>query len=313
MRLNDLFTRNVVTATPEESLAALARKMRDHHVGAVVVLEHEHPVGIVTDRDLALTLGAGSARPDSPARDVMTRHVLAIPADTEVFTATRYIRECGVRRLPIVDRDDRVVGLVSLDDLLLRLAGEMFNLSEGIRLSMTPGAQGPAYAEPEEVRESPSWIRRMLDRRGIRYQELRHAEAFTAQELAEREHFSGHRVAKVVVVLADGRPVELVLPATRRVSLALVRKLLDAEDVRLATEDEMAQFFGGCEVGAMPALRPGKEVPVLMDRSLKVEGDILFQAGTHRDAVRLDFQDWFELVRPQVASFAAPLEPTPAG
>jgi prolyl-tRNA editing enzyme YbaK/EbsC (Cys-tRNA(Pro) deacylase) len=61
-------------------------------------------------------------------------------------------------------------------------------------------------------------------------------------------------------------------------------------------------------VGAIPALRHWKDVDVLMDRSLQVEGNILFQAGTHADAVRLSFYDWYEMVKPQVASFSEPCQ-----
>ena len=151
---------------------------------------------------------------------------------------------------------------------------------------------------------TPLWIRRTLRLRGIPFEELHHAEVYTAQEVAQREHFSGHRVAKVVVVMADGRPVELILPASRHVNLDRVRMVLHAQDVRLATEDEMEDYFTDCELGAVPALRHWKGVEVLMDRSLNAADEILFQAGTHEDAVRLNFRDWYELVRPQVATFS---------
>jgi Ala-tRNA(Pro) deacylase len=148
----------------------------------------------------------------------------------------------------------------------------------------------------------------MLILRGIPFEELRHPHVYTAQEVAQREHFSGHRVAKVVVVLVDGHPVELILPASRHVNLDRVRKVLSAQEVRLASEREMEKFFTDCVVGAVPALRHWKGVDVLMDRSLTVEGKILFQAGTHADAIRLDFRDWYELVNPQVATFSEPGE-----
>jgi Ala-tRNA(Pro) deacylase len=151
----------------------------------------------------------------------------------------------------------------------------------------------------------------MLELRGIPFEELHHPEVYTAQEVAQREHFSGHRVAKVVV-LADGRPFDLILPASRHVNLEKVRRVLKAGELRLATEKEMGKFFTGCEVGALPPLRHWDKVGVLMDPSLNVEGDILFQAGTHRDAVRLNFGDWYELVGPQVASFSEPAEPVHA-
>jgi Ala-tRNA(Pro) deacylase len=149
----------------------------------------------------------------------------------------------------------------------------------------------------------------MLDMRGIPYEELHHSPTFTAQELASCEHFSGHRVAKVVVAMVNGRPVELIMPASRHVNMERVRAVLDDSEAYLATESEMEQYFTDCELGAIPALRHWKDVDVLMDRSLNVEGDILFQAGTHEDAVRVDFRDWYELVRPQVASFSVPAEP----
>jgi len=155
---------------------------------------------------------------------------------------------------------------------------------------------------------TPFWIKKMLTKRGIAFEELHHPEVFTAQELAEREHFTGYRVAKVVVVMADGIPVELILPATHRVSMGRVRRMLNARKVRLATEQEMAQFFTDCEVGAIPPLRHWEEVEVFMDESLDVAGDIIFQAGTHEDAVRLCFDDWYQLVQPQVESFSVPTE-----
>ena len=144
----------------------------------------------------------------------------------------------------------------------------------------------------------------MLTLRGVPFEELHHPNAYTAQQLAQREHVPGRYVAKVVVVMADGRPVELILPATRHVNLDRVRPVLSADDVRLASEKEMEDFFTECEVGAVPALRHWKGVEVLMDRSLNVPGDVLFQAGTHADAIRVAFRDWYELVHPQVATFA---------
>jgi Ala-tRNA(Pro) deacylase len=151
----------------------------------------------------------------------------------------------------------------------------------------------------------------MLELRGIPFEEMHHPEVYTAQEVAQREHVSGHRVAKVVVVMADGRPVELILPASRHANLDRVRTVLHAHEIRLATEAEMERYFTDCEVGAIPALRHWKDVDVLMDPSLNVEGHILFQAGTHADAVRLNFRDWYELVNPQVATFSEPVELAP--
>jgi Ala-tRNA(Pro) deacylase len=153
---------------------------------------------------------------------------------------------------------------------------------------------------------TPQWVKKMLDARGITYEELHHPEVFTAQAVAQEEHVSGHRVAKVVVVMADERPVELVLPASRRVVLERVRDLLGARQVRLATEDEMARFFPDAEPGAIPALRHWPNVEVLMDTTMDVVGDIVLQAGTHADAVRLRFYDWYKIVAPREGVFSEP-------
>ena len=151
-----------------------------------------------------------------------------------------------------------------------------------------------------------SWITKLLDRHGVAYEDRRHDDAFTAQEVAEREHFSGRRVAKVVVVVADDRMIELVLPANRQVALDRVREVLGAEKVRLATEEEIERRFTESEVGAIPPLRHWPDVPILMDKAMSVKGDILMQAGTHTDAVRVRFGDWFKLVQPRVESFSVP-------
>ena len=155
---------------------------------------------------------------------------------------------------------------------------------------------------------TPQWVRKTLEGRGIPFRELHHPTAYTSQEVAQREHVSGHRVAKVVVVMADGRPVELVLPASRRVILEHVRDLLNARDVRLATEAEMERTFTDCEIGAVPPLPHWKDIPVLMDATLSAADDILFQAGTHEDAVLLRFADWQKIVGPRVETFSEPAE-----
>jgi len=145
-----------------------------------------------------------------------------------------------------------------------------------------------------------TWIRNELEQRGIAYEELHHPDVYTAQEVAQREHVSGHRVAKVVCAMVDGRAVELVLPASRRVQLDWVKQLLGARDIRLATEKELEQHFTDCEPGAIPALRHWRGVEVIMDGHLACDGDIFILGGTHRDAIRMPFDDWFDMVNPRV-------------
>jgi Ala-tRNA(Pro) deacylase len=156
-----------------------------------------------------------------------------------------------------------------------------------------------------------TWITDELRQRGIPFAELHHPDAYTAQGVAQHEHISGHLVAKVVVVIADGQPIELVVPASRRVSLERLREILGTRDVRLAREDEIEAQFPDCELGAMPAWRHWAGVEVLMDQMLETEGEIVLQAGTHRDAVRMKFSDWFSAVQPRVERFTEPASDRP--
>jgi Ala-tRNA(Pro) deacylase len=151
----------------------------------------------------------------------------------------------------------------------------------------------------------------MLDQQGVAFEETHHREVFTSQEVAQSEHISGHILAKVVAVVADGRVVELVLPASRQVVLEKVRQMLGAEQVRLASEAEMDRVFDDVETGAIPALRHWKGVDVIMDESMRTDGPIVLQGGTHQDTIRLDFRDWYHLVQPRVGDFTEPRKQPP--
>jgi CBS domain-containing protein len=131
-KMIERFNRPVVTASPNDSLASVARSMAEHNVGAVIITENHRPVGIVTDRDLALALGARGTSPQTPVVRVMTTPVETINQDEGVFAATEAMRTSRARRLPVVDDDGLLVGLVTLDDLLRLLSREPANLQEGI-------------------------------------------------------------------------------------------------------------------------------------------------------------------------------------
>ena len=151
-----------------------------------------------------------------------------------------------------------------------------------------------------------TWIRNLLEQRGVAFEEMHHREVFTAQEVAQDEHVSGHRVAKVVVVIADGRPIELVIPASRRVILEKVQQMLGARQVMLASEAEMDRIFNDVETGAIPALRHWEEVEVIMDETMRTDGEIVLMGGTHQDTVQLKFNDWYEMVQPRIGFFTEP-------
>jgi CBS domain-containing protein len=128
-----MFVREVVTAGPGDSLVKVAKLMQQHNVGTVVVAEQDRPVGIVTDRDLALAVCGRDVSPEEHVQKVMTCPVSTMRQNEGIYKATQHMMELAVRRLPVVDEVGRLVGLVSLDDLLLLLSRELHNMAEGIR------------------------------------------------------------------------------------------------------------------------------------------------------------------------------------
>lgn len=141
------------------------------------------------------------------------------------------------------------------------------------------------------------------------YQIQHHPQAYTAQKIAECEHISGKKVAKSVIVHADGRQVLLVLPATCRVDLDKVSTCLGAQHVRLASESEFQNTFPGCEVGAMPPFGNLYNLPVWVEQSLTGQETIVFPAGTHTETMSVKYADFEQLIQPRIADFA--LRPMP--
>ena len=138
----------------------------------------------------------------------------------------------------------------------------------------------------------------------VPFQVQHHAVAYTAQEVAAAEHIPGRMLAKVVMVLGDGKLAMLVLPAPARVDLEKVATVLGGKEARLAHEEEFADRFPGCEVGAMPPFGNLYDLPVYADKSLAEDETIVFEAGTHTDTMSMKYADYERLAKPRAAEFA---------
>jgi Ala-tRNA(Pro) deacylase len=130
-----------------------------------------------------------------------------------------------------------------------------------------------------------------------------HRPAFTAQEEAAIAHVPGRSWAKTVVCIADNEPVLVVLPAPYVIDFDRLRQLVTAQTIRLATEEEMARLYPGCEVGSMPPLGPLYNQRVFVDTTLVGDPELVFDAGAHTKAIRMHYNDFAELVKPVVGSF----------
>jgi Ala-tRNA(Pro) deacylase len=143
-------------------------------------------------------------------------------------------------------------------------------------------------------------LQRYLDEKKAHYEVLDHSEAYTAQEVAQSMHIKGRYLAKVVIVKSEKGYIMLVLPADRSVDIASLRADLGLRMMALATEGELRMLFPDCEVGAMPPFGNLYRLPVYVERSISEEEFIVFQAGTHYEAVRMSYDDYAALVGPQV-------------
>jgi CBS domain-containing protein len=155
MKIKDICSRAVVVAEPATDLRAAARLMRDHHVGALVVIERRdgstRPIGIVTDRDIVVAVVADAdVRPESlTLRDLMSGELALAQESDGVFEAVDKMQDSGARRLPVVDAEGRLIGILSLDDVLRMLAGELTALALASQRSIAREARArPPLTRP---------------------------------------------------------------------------------------------------------------------------------------------------------------------
>jgi Ala-tRNA(Pro) deacylase len=145
-----------------------------------------------------------------------------------------------------------------------------------------------------------------LDTHKMAYTLTTHPTVYTARELASTEHLPPHSVAKTVVFLTEAGYGIAVLPSDSAVNLEELRLTLGHARLRLATEAELADLFQECELGAMPPFGNGTlfELPVYMEQELSAEGEIAFNAGTHRDVIHMRLGDFANLVKPKLMHFS---------
>ncbi|WP_029010085.1 CBS domain-containing protein [Azospirillum halopraeferens] len=120
MRVSEAMTRDVRVAGPDQSIRDAARMMADINAGVLPVGENDRLVGMITDRDIAIRAVAQGKGPDAKVRDVMTADVRYCFDDDDVESVARSMGDNQVKRLPVVNRDKRLVGIISLGDLATR-------------------------------------------------------------------------------------------------------------------------------------------------------------------------------------------------
>lgn len=140
MPVSDLGPNEVETTTRDATIGDVAQRLRSENVGALVVAEDDRPVGIVTDRDVALALADGGDITSQSVEEVMTEDPATIREDEEAMEISRVIEEHNVRRIPVVDDDGKLTGIVTLDDLVATIGEQLENISDTIEV------QSPDYS-----------------------------------------------------------------------------------------------------------------------------------------------------------------------
>jgi CBS domain-containing protein len=139
MKVSEVMTSDVQTVTPDQSAREAANFMLRAEAGSIPVTEGDRVIGMITDRDIAVRGVAEGRGPDTPVRELMTDHVICARQDDDVDDVARRMSEEQVRRLPVLDDDDRLCGIISLGDLARESRGE--EAHEALEGVSQPGGQ----------------------------------------------------------------------------------------------------------------------------------------------------------------------------
>jgi len=154
----------------------------------------------------------------------------------------------------------------------------------------------------------PKTIIDFLNESKIAYEILHHPKAFTAQTIAQAEHVKGRHHAKVVMVQSGGKDLMVVLPADHRVDLEKLENVTGQSAV-LESEDKFKSLFPDCVVGTMPPFGNLYGLTTYVDESLTHEDYIVFEAGTHTDAIKVSYQDYERIAKPRIEDVATKIHP----
>ena len=146
-------------------------------------------------------------------------------------------------------------------------------------------------------------LKQYLDRSGVHYEVIYHLTSYTAQDTAEISHISGKEIAKTVIVnIGETIPemIMVVLPASYKVDFNLLKKVMGIPFAILASEEEFRDMFPDCDVGAMPPFGSLYRMDVVVDNTLAEDDDIVFNAGSHQELIKMNFLDYQRLANPHI-------------
>ncbi len=147
-------------------------------------------------------------------------------------------------------------------------------------------------------------IKKYLSEKHVSYQILTHSVAYTAMEIASAQHVPGNQMIKSVIVKADNRNIMCVLCSTHIINFTKLKRILNVTELYLANEDETESLFPNIEIGAEPPFGDLFGIEVYIDRTVSENDDIVFNAGTHTETIKMSYVDFTHLVKAKVENFA---------
>ncbi len=156
--------------------------------------------------------------------------------------------------------------------------------------------------------EIPKRLIDCLNENKVRYEILHHPEAVSAQRIAQAEHVKGRHHAKVVMIKSGDQHVMMVLPADHQIDLEKAEKAI-GKVVSLDKEEEFKSLFPDCAIGAMPPFGNLYGLSTYVEKHLAEQDYIVFEAGTHTDAIKMSYRDYDTIVKPKVEEVAIKLQP----
>lgn len=138
MPVSDIARENVVTVAPDASLAEVASRMQETNVGSVIVLDAGEPVGLVSERDLALAVLTDDGVDDRAAEDLLSGDFVTVDPELGIYELVELFSTKGIQRVPVVENGE-LIGLVTLNDVVVLLGMELQHVANAIRTT------GPAY------------------------------------------------------------------------------------------------------------------------------------------------------------------------
>ena len=134
MSLREIMSKDITSLPKAAAVSDAAKFMTDMNVGSVIVMEDDKPLGLLTDRDIvSKVIAYGKDLKTTAIGEVMVSPIITVSEEKDIVEVTRLMSEHGIRRLPVVDAGGKVVGVVSLDDILVILGKEMQNIANALK------------------------------------------------------------------------------------------------------------------------------------------------------------------------------------